>query len=92
MQVYQTKKKEFLQAFGRVMSKLRADSKRSARSVAYDINMSKTTLLLSETGKLDPQITTFCRIAEAYYLKPEKLLQMIYEELPENWTMTEDDN
>ncbi len=74
------------------MSKLRADSKRSARSVAYDINMSKTTLLLSETGKLDPQITTFCRIAEAYYLKPEKLLQMIYEELPENWTMTEDDN
>ena len=92
MQVYQTKKKEFLQAFGRVMSKLRADSKRSARSVAYDINMSKTTLLLSETGKLDPQITTFCRIAEAYYLKPEILLQMIYEELPENWTMTEDDN
>ena len=74
------------------MSKLRADSKRSARSVAYDINMSKTTLLLSETGKLDPQITTFCRIAEAYYLKPEKLMQMIYEELPENWTMTEDDN
>ena len=74
------------------MSKLRADSKRSARSVAYDINMSKTTLLLSETGKLDPQITTLCRIAEAYYLKPEKLLQMIYEELPENWTMTEDDN
>lgn len=92
MQVYQTKKKEFLQAFGRVMSKLRSDSKRSARSVSYDINMSKTTLLLSESGKLDPQLTTFCRIAEAYYLKPEKLLQMIYEELPENWTMTEDDN
>lgn len=87
MQVSQTKKKELLQAFGKVISKLREESKRSARSIAYDINLSKTTLLLSESGQLDPQISTFCKIAEAYYLKPEKLLEMIYKELPENWTI-----
>lgn len=87
MQVSQTKKKEFLQALGKVISKLRAESKRSARSVAYDVNLSKTTLLLSEAGQLDPQITTFCKIAEAYYLKPEVLLKMVYEELPEDWSL-----
>lgn len=86
----QDKKKEFMQALGRVISKLREKSNRSARSIAYEINMSKTTLLLSESGKLDPQITTFCRIAEAFYIKPEKLLQMVYEELPENWTIIEE--
>lgn len=86
----QNKKKEFLQALGKVISELRAKSKRSARAVAYDINMSKTTLLLSETGNLDLQITTFCKIAEAFYIKPDTLLQMVYKELPENWTIIED--
>ena len=88
MQVQQDKKKEFTQALGRVVTRLRTESKRSARSIAYEINLSKTTLLLAESGGLDPQITTFCRIAEAFYLKPEKLLQMVYE-LPENWTIIE---
>lgn len=89
MQVSQTKKKEFLCALGKVMSKLRAESKRSARSIAYDINMSKTTVLLAESGELDPQMTTFIKIAEAYYVKPETVLQMVYEELPENWSIIE---
>lgn len=74
-------------ALGKVISKFRAESKRSARSVAYDVNLSKTTLLLSEAGQLDPQITTFCKIAEAYYLKPETLLKMIYDELPQDWSL-----
>ena len=45
--------------------------------------------MLVESGELAPQMTTFCKIAEAFYLKPEKLLQMIYEEFPENWTLIE---
>ncbi len=85
-----TKNREFLQALAKVLNKLRSESKRSARSIAYEINMSKTTLLLAETGKLDPQITTFCKIAEAFYLKPENLLQMVYKELPPNWSIIED--
>lgn len=83
------KKREFIQALGRVIKKLREESKQSARSIAYEINMSKTTLLLTEAGKLDPQITTFCKISEAFYIPPEKLLKMVYDELPENWTIIE---
>ncbi len=84
------KNKKFIQAFGRVLARLHTESKRSARSIAYEINMSKTTLLLAEAGKLDPQITTFCKIAEAFYIKPEQLLKMVYEELPENWTIIDE--
>lgn len=89
MQVQEDKKKEFLIAFGKVITKLRAKSNRSARSIAYEINMSKTTLLKAEEGSLDTQITTFCKIAEAFYIKPENLLQMIYDELPEDWSIIE---
>lgn len=83
------KQKEFVLALGKVMKKLRAESKRSARSIAYEINISKTTLLLAESGQLDPQITTFCKLSEAFYIQPGKLLKMVYDELPENWTIIE---
>lgn len=29
------------------------------------------------------------KIAEAFYIKPENLLQMIYNELPEDWSIIE---
>ena len=83
------KKQEFIQAFGRAIKKLREESKRSAHSISYEINLSKTTLLLAETGKLDPQITTFCKLSEAFYIPPDKLLKMVYEELPKDWTIVD---
>lgn len=93
MQASQKNKKlEFMTAMGKVLTKLRAENNLSARAVALETNMSKTTLLLAESGKLDTQITTFCKIAEAFYIKPDKLLQMIYEELPEGWSIIEDFN
>ena len=85
----QKKKKEFAIALGKVISRLKKDSGRSSRAIAYEINLSKTTLLLAQNGELDPQLTTFCRIAEAFYIKPEKLLEMVFEELPENWSFIE---
>ena len=89
---YLSKREEFSQAFGKVVLKLREKSKRSARSVSNEIELSKTTLLLVEKGRLDPQISTFCRIAEAYYVKPDELLKMVYDELPSDWSFLEETN
>ncbi len=87
MQAFENnKKKEFTEALGKVLSQLQKQSNRSVRSIAYEMDMSKTTLLLSEKGLLDPQMTTFCKIAEAFYIKPDKLLQMVYNELPKDWS------
>ena len=90
MQASKIKKNEFLKALGQVIKELHVRSNRSARSIAYDIDISKTTLLLAEKGKLDPQITTFCKLAEAFYLTPEELLKRVYSKLPDRWCFIED--
>ncbi|MBQ8459223.1 helix-turn-helix transcriptional regulator [bacterium] len=84
-----TRKKELSEALGRVVSRLRQEANLSARSVAYGMNMSKTTLLLAEQGRLDPQISTFCKFAEAFYKKPDELMKMVMSELSENWFQSE---
>lgn len=89
---YLSKREEFSQALGKVVLKLREKSERSVRSVSNEIELSKTTLLLAEKGKLDPQISTFCRIAEAFYIKPEDLLKMVYKELPLGWSFLDENN
>lgn len=87
MQVSDREKKQiFYNTLGRIIKKLRQNSNLSARAVAYSIDISKTTVLLAENGSLDPQITTFCKLAEAFNIKPSELLIMIEKELPENWS------
>ena len=90
MQATSQKKKEFITALAEVIYELRKNSNRSARSIAYETEMSKTTLLLAEKGKLDPQLTTFCKIAEAFYVSPIELLKLVYKKLPDNWSFIED--
>lgn len=83
------RKQELSQALGRVIKNLRKDANISARALSYGINMSKTTLLLAEQGKLDPQLSTFCNLAEAFYKSPEELMNLIQKELPEKWFQNE---
>lgn len=90
MQVPQGKKQEFQEALGRVITNLHDDTKRSARSIAYETDMSKTTILLARKGLLDPQLSTFCKLAEAFYVPPYKLLEMVYNELSPHWSFLED--
>lgn len=84
------KRKDILsQALGSVILRLRKETKLSARSLACGMMMSKTTLLLAEKGKLDPQLSTFFSLADAFYVKPNDLVSMVMEELPENWFQSE---
>jgi len=83
------KKKELSEALGRVIKTLRKETNISARALSYGINMSKTTLLLAEHGKLDPQLSTFCNLAEAFYKTPNELMTLVINELPEKWFQNE---
>lgn len=83
------KRKLFQEAMGRVIQKLRKEANLSSRAVAYSIELSKTTILLAQKGELDPQMTTFCKIAEAFNLKPSEFLNLIEKELPPNWVLSE---
>ena len=86
---YVNKRKVYCEALGKVLLKLREETHSSARMVACSIELSKTTLLLAEQGKLDPQLSTFCRISEAYNLLPSELLKLVENELPPNWAYGE---
>ncbi len=83
------RKQELSTALGRVITKLRQEANISARSIAYDMNISKTTVLQAEQGKLDPQISTFCRLAEAFYKTPDELMRLVLAELPQKWFQNE---
>ena len=50
-----------------------------------EIEISKTTILKIEKGQLDPQLSTFCRIASALDISPSKLLSLVEKKLPKNW-------
>ena len=84
-----TKKQELSAAFGRVVSKLKKEANISARTLAYGVNISKTTILLAEQGKLDPQISTFFKISEAFYLQPDEMTKLVIKELPPKWFQNE---
>ncbi|MCM1338200.1 MAG: helix-turn-helix domain-containing protein [Muribaculaceae bacterium] len=84
------RKDELKQALGKVIQELRKDTNISARALSYGTNMSKTTLLLAEQGKLDPRLSTFCNLAEAFYKTPDELMGLIINELPEKWFQGEE--
>lgn len=82
---YKKKRQELSLALAQVIGDLRQENKKSANLFANEIEISKTTILKIEKGLLDPQLSTFCRIASALNLSPSKLLELIEKKLPQNW-------
>ncbi|MDD3436841.1 MAG: helix-turn-helix transcriptional regulator [Candidatus Gastranaerophilales bacterium] len=82
---YKKKRQELLKALSEIICDLRKNSKKSANLFANEIEISKTTILKMEKGLLDPQLSTFCRIANALNMSPSKLLELVEKKLPKNW-------
>lgn len=82
---YKKKRQELSKALSEVVSDFRRNSKKSANLFANEIELSKTTILKIEKGLLDPQLSTFCRIASALNISPTKLLSLVEKKLPKNW-------
>ena len=82
---YKKKRQELANALSEVVSDLRQSGKKSANLFANEIEISKTTILKLEKGLLDPQLSTFCRIASAFNISSSKLLELVEKKLPENW-------
>ena len=86
---YKKKRQELSLALSEVIGDLRQKSKKSANLFANEIEISKTTILKIEKGMLDPQLSTFCRIASAFDVTPSKLLLLIEKKLPKDWDFLE---
>jgi len=86
---YKKKRQELASALSEIIGDLRQKSKKSANLFANEIEISKTTILKIEKGMLDPQLSTFCRIASAFGITPSKLLHLIEKKLPKDWDFLE---
>ena len=84
------KKQELAAALGKAVSKLKQEANLSARTISYEMNISKTTVLLAEKGKLDPQLSTFFKLSEAVYKQPDEMLRSVMKELPSKWFQNEE--
>ena len=79
-------KKEFRSSIAVVIKKLR---KKSITKSADEIGMGKSLWADLENGIKDPQFSTLWRIAEGLEIRPHTLVQMIEEELGENFSFLE---
>lgn len=82
---YKKKREELSKALSEAISELRQKDKKSANLFANEIEISKTTILKIDKGQLDPQLSTFFRIASALNISPTKLVALIEKKLPQNW-------
>lgn len=82
---YRKKRQELSKALSEVVLELRKNTKKSASLFSNEIEISKTTILKMEKGLLDPQLSTFCRIASALNISPACFLGLIEKKLPKNW-------
>ena len=55
--------------------------------LASENDISTSIISTVERALKDPQITTFYKLAEALNIKPHKLMKMIEDNLPEDFTL-----
>lgn len=71
-----------------VIKQLRGSKSQFMVASEYDISTSIISTI--ERSKKDPQYTTLYKLSEALGVKPSKLMAMIEDILPENFTMIDD--
>ena len=79
------KKKLILKKLAKHARELRGE--KSQFIVSSENDISTSILSTIERGMKDPQLTTFIKLAQAYDIKPEKFLEMIMKDLPEDFTL-----
>ncbi len=83
----QEKKQKILNSLSKIVRKNRGDI--SITQLALSVDVSKSIWYMIEQGKRDAQLTTIFKIAEAFNLKPSKLLQELESDLGESFSLSE---
>ena len=83
---YENKKEQLRKALGTTIESLRSSKNKTPNSMSDEIGISKTTWLKMERGQGNSQLITFCRVAEALEISPAELLNLVYKNLPNDFT------
>ncbi len=84
MQV-QKRKSLIMKTLGKNIKKLRGEQSQFMLASENDISVSIISTI--ERGMKDPQFTTLFKIAEALNIKPSKLVKLVEDGLPEDFTL-----
>ncbi len=79
------KKQKILNSLAKTVNKLRG--RQSQFMLASENDISASIISTVERGLKDPQLTTFYKLAEALNTRPHKLMKMIEDNLPDDFTM-----
>ncbi len=79
-------------AIGKTIRRLRLTAGKSLNKLANENEISRSTLSRIENGECTAQIISLQKIAESMGLDISKLFEQVKKELPENWTIFEDDH
>ena len=84
----QDKKIKLQKSLGKIITSERKNI--SITQLSMVIDLSKSIWSDVEKGKKDIQLSTFWRIAEALYIKPSELLQLIEDDLGEDFSFIDE--
>ncbi len=84
MQIYD-RKQQILNSLAKIIKKLRG--RQSQFMLASENDISTSIISTVERALKDPQFTTFFKLAEALNIKPYKLMKMVEDDLPSDFTL-----
>ena len=86
-----TLKKELLnKVIGEVIKEKRAVKNKGILLLAYEYDLSTSSLIQTEKGKRDPQISTLWKIANALDMKFSSFILEVESRLPEDFKLIDD--
>lgn len=89
-QLDKKKIEQLFKATGIAIKKLREKKGLSVNLFSFESDLQKSLISRLENGKNEPKLLSLWKIAEAFDMKLSDLIKEIEEELPENWTLTEE--
>lgn len=81
--------KLLLDTMSAVIKKERNKKGKSQRTLSYEYGLQKSYISRIENAQNEPKLFSIWKTAEALELKPSEFFQLIEEELPENFNLTE---
>ena len=79
------KKQKILNSLAKIIRELRG--RQSQFMLASENDISTSIISTVERALKDPQVTTLFKLAEALNIKPHKLIKMLEDDLPSNFTL-----
>lgn len=86
----ETKKEILNRVIGEIIKEKRKETGKGILLFAYEYDLPTSSIIQTEKGRRDPQISTLWKIANALNMSFSEFIILVEKRLPENFKLTED--